>query len=54
MDTFKEKQRLDDMYASGQSVWEVWKDSPAVESPALLSTAASRLKVANGRKRAAQ
>jgi glucose-1-phosphate cytidylyltransferase len=25
MDTFKEKQRLDDMYARGETPWEVWK-----------------------------
>ena len=26
MDTFKEKQQLDDMYASGERPWEVWRD----------------------------
>ena len=26
MDTFKEKQQLDDMYAQGQRPWEVWGD----------------------------
>ncbi len=25
MDTFKEKQRLDDMYAAGEAHWEVWR-----------------------------
>jgi len=25
MDTFKDKQRLDDMYAKGETPWEVWK-----------------------------
>lgn len=25
MDTFKEKQQLDDMYASGNTPWEIWK-----------------------------
>jgi glucose-1-phosphate cytidylyltransferase len=25
MDTFKEKQRLDDMYSRGETPWEVWK-----------------------------
>ena len=25
MDTFKEKQQLDDLYASGEAPWEVWK-----------------------------
>jgi glucose-1-phosphate cytidylyltransferase len=27
MDTFKDKQLLDDMYARGSASWEVWKDS---------------------------
>ncbi len=26
MDTFKEKQQLEDMYARGEAVWEVWKN----------------------------
>ena len=26
MDTFKEKQQLDDMYAQGKRPWEVWKN----------------------------
>jgi glucose-1-phosphate cytidylyltransferase len=26
MDTFKDKQRLDDMYAKGNTPWEVWRD----------------------------
>jgi glucose-1-phosphate cytidylyltransferase len=26
MDTFKEKQMLDDMYSRGETPWEVWKD----------------------------
>lgn len=30
MDTFKEKQQLDDMYARGERPWEVWRD-PALE-----------------------
>ena len=25
MDTFKDKQRLDDLYFNGQAPWEVWK-----------------------------
>ena len=25
MDTFKEKQMLDDMYSKGETPWEVWK-----------------------------
>jgi glucose-1-phosphate cytidylyltransferase len=31
MDTFKEKQRFDDMYAQGDAPWEVWK--PVDERP---------------------
>jgi glucose-1-phosphate cytidylyltransferase len=27
MDTFKEKQQLDDMYARGETPWEVWQDT---------------------------
>jgi glucose-1-phosphate cytidylyltransferase len=30
MDTFKEKQRLDDMHSRGETPWEVWKASAAV------------------------
>jgi glucose-1-phosphate cytidylyltransferase len=26
MDTFKEKQMLDDMYSKGETPWEVWKE----------------------------
>jgi glucose-1-phosphate cytidylyltransferase len=29
MDTFKDKQRLDDLYARGDAPWEVWKKTPA-------------------------
>jgi glucose-1-phosphate cytidylyltransferase len=29
MDTFKDKQQLDDMYAKGSAPWEVWKNGPA-------------------------
>jgi len=28
MDTFKEKQMLDDMYSRGDAPWEVWKEKP--------------------------
>ncbi|MBW8889562.1 MAG: glucose-1-phosphate cytidylyltransferase, partial [Fibrobacteres bacterium] len=27
MDTFKDKQQLDDLYAKGDAPWEVWKKS---------------------------
>ena len=55
MDTFKEKQRLDDMYASGEALWEVWKNAPAASPRAALGTAGRRLKLtapARARKRA--
>jgi len=29
MDTFKEKQHLDELYARGRAPWEVWKSTPA-------------------------
>jgi glucose-1-phosphate cytidylyltransferase len=29
MDTYKDKQRLEDMVARGDTPWQVWKDSPA-------------------------
>lgn len=33
MDTFKEKQQLEDMYTSGNAAWEVWKKpSPVAET----------------------
>ncbi len=28
MDTFKDKQQLDDLYARGEAPWEVWKSAP--------------------------
>jgi len=32
MDTFKDKQLLDDMYARGNAPWEVWKQGANGES----------------------
>lgn len=32
MDTFKDKQQLDDLYASGNAPWEVWKHSAQTEA----------------------
>jgi glucose-1-phosphate cytidylyltransferase len=29
MDTYKEKQLLEDMYTRGETPWEVWKRTPA-------------------------
>ena len=40
MDTYKEKQLLDDMYARGQAPWELWKQ-PAEAQPAAPSLSAS-------------
>jgi glucose-1-phosphate cytidylyltransferase len=31
MDTFKDKQQLDDLYAKGDAPWEVWKNSVSAE-----------------------
>jgi glucose-1-phosphate cytidylyltransferase len=31
MDTFKDKQQLDDCYESGQPPWEVWKEPPPID-----------------------
>jgi glucose-1-phosphate cytidylyltransferase len=31
MDTFKDKQMLDDLYARGESPWEVWKQTKTIE-----------------------
>ena len=28
MDTFKDKQLLDDLYSKGTAPWEVWKQNP--------------------------
>jgi hypothetical protein len=32
MDTFKDKQALDDLYESGIAPWEVWKKDPRVSA----------------------
>ena len=42
MDTYKEKQRLDDMHVRGITPWEVWKNAPLVESDRPASPAAGR------------
>ncbi len=38
MDTFRDKQRLDEMYARGDAPWEVWKRSAPVAAPDAGST----------------
>jgi glucose-1-phosphate cytidylyltransferase len=50
MDTYKEKQRLDDMYAAGEAYWEVWRNAPGVAQvrPAL-GTAGRRFKLTQPR-----
>jgi len=35
MDTFKDKQQLDDLYARGDAPWEVWKNSSPHEEAAV-------------------
>jgi len=35
MDTFKDKQQLDDMYAHGDAPWEVWKNARPREEAAV-------------------
>jgi glucose-1-phosphate cytidylyltransferase len=50
MDTFKEKQRLDDMYAHGNTPWEVWKNATASVPPRAISgTSGRRLKLTRPR-----
>src|SRR5262249_18581218 len=44
MDTFKDKQRLDDMYAAGNAPWEVWK-KPGVTTDAREARIGSAAKV---------
>ena len=47
MDTFKDKQVLDEMYARGHALWEIWKHSP---QPLATSRGTdSALRVLNGR-----
>jgi glucose-1-phosphate cytidylyltransferase len=40
MDTFKDKQLLDDLYSRGVAPWEVWKGSGAAETPTLITSPA--------------
>jgi hypothetical protein len=37
MDTFKDKQLLDDMYSQGEAPWEVWKKSAQKERNGLVA-----------------
>lgn len=45
MDTFKEKQSLDDLHAAGRTPWEVWKPlaAPILESDLMHSSLAHRM-----------
>jgi hypothetical protein len=38
MDTFKDKQRLDDLNAQGDCPWEVWRHDPAGRATGLSVT----------------
>lgn len=49
MDTFKDKQHLDDRYARGDAPWEVWKRPPASDSP---GAAPLSVRPPSGRRRA--
>jgi glucose-1-phosphate cytidylyltransferase len=39
LDTFKDKQRLDDLYAKGEAPWEVWKNKPSPDNTAVNAAA---------------
>ncbi len=47
MDTFKEKQALEDMYSRGRTPWEVWKP-PAVPRDAIIDPAAPAARASQG------
>jgi glucose-1-phosphate cytidylyltransferase len=50
MDTFKDKQRLDDLYEAGQPPWEVWKETVSVApTPHLATGDSGRMNRALGR-----
>ena len=51
MDTFKDKMRLDEMYARGDAPWEVWKHGAPVAASEGTGAAAT-LGLAHGRRRA--
>ena len=51
MDTFKDKQRLDEMHARGDAPWEVWKHAAPVASPGGVS-AGVPIGLPHGRRRA--
>jgi glucose-1-phosphate cytidylyltransferase len=38
MDTFKDRQQLDELWARGNAPWEVWKRSPERPSPTVIQT----------------
>jgi len=44
MDTYKEKQQLDEMYAQGNAPWEVWKSAPARTSASYSPPPADRIR----------
>ena len=51
MDTFKDKQRLDEMHARGDALWEVWKHAAPVAAPGGVS-AGVPIGLPHGRRRA--
>jgi glucose-1-phosphate cytidylyltransferase len=52
MDTFKDKQMLDDLYTSGKAPWQVWNHSVQAQPPAPVSQ--SRSRIGSGRAAARQ
>jgi glucose-1-phosphate cytidylyltransferase len=50
MDTFKDKQRLDEMYAKGDAPWELWKRAGSLEDQS--QVAAVPLQLPTERRRA--
>ena len=43
MDTFKDKQMLDDIYASGHAPWQVWNHAPQVMPTTRINEARTRM-----------
>ena len=43
MDTFKDKQQLDDLYARGEAPWELWKEPTPLDEPAVPVTEATAI-----------
>lgn len=41
MDTFKDKQQLDDLYARGEAPWELWKSPAPLDEPVAVAEASA-------------